>query len=171
MRIEMNCRSKPYADQIFTLISEGSDLRIIDPSGNAVLQGVIADIAPLLRFPSFSDSIKHFAILVEQRILEFDLTSNEVKSIRDLVDRALAAHDPAFVSKLRKKAMTAVVIGIIAIVAGPAASIMSYLQASQGVGSGRYFIYYGLPIFGLAMLAKGLGRYFRVRALQRSSGN
>ena len=171
MQFQMKCRTKPYQGQVFTLTSEGSNLRIVDPSGKEIIRIDPADMSKLLRFPSFSDSIKYFGVWLGNGLVEFELASGEIKIVRTFVDQTSAKQNPEFAAKLRVKSIGMIVGGIAAMIAGPLASVLSYQNASQGVDNGRYFIYYGLPIFGLAILVKGIVGLCRVSALQKDSAN
>jgi hypothetical protein len=72
---------------------------------------------------------------------------------------AFARQDEAAQERREKKTSnTKVVLGVVCILAGGGASAASYTSASTSAHGGQYILFYGLVIFGIAQIVRGLMR-------------
>ena len=61
--------------------------------------------------------------------------------------------EPDVVARARRELRRRLKWGLALIAAGPVASLVTYLNA-VGQGGGRYYVFWGLPVFGVLMAAK-----------------
>ncbi|MDB5033975.1 MAG: hypothetical protein JWQ98_1216 [Chlorobi bacterium] len=71
-------------------------------------------------------------------------------------DESRSLYQDEEASPVRRKMSSDVWIGLAMIVAGLVVTMVSYAAASSGSGGGRYMITFGLFIFGIIRVVRGL---------------
>lgn len=155
MRIEMVCRNKPFKQSACALVLEEGRAELTTEDGSVLFCGSYQELDAASRFPSFADSIKYFGLQHEERILDFDMAKGDVKAIRRELDGQTIAANPGMAQRMALKGKLSLVGGTALIVAGPVLSLMSYQAVAEN--GGRYYIWYGLSIFGIVLLGRGIG--------------
>jgi hypothetical protein len=117
--------------------------------------------------PSFSESIKYFGIVIDGKVQRFDVPRAGLKEIRAFTYRVTLASGPEAVRAVQRRAIRDTLIGAVCVVAGIALTIGAYLAAANKLRDGRYSVFYGLVLFGLVMLGRGIYRFRQYRELQR----
>jgi hypothetical protein len=165
MHVEMDCRNKPFKGAECALLLEDGHAELTTEGDEVVFSGTYQELDAAARFPSFAESIKYFGVLHEGRILDFEVDKADIKAIRRELDGQAAADDPAAIDRMARKGKLLTLGGIAAIVAGPVLTLVSY-QAVPEEG-GKYYIWYGISIFGAFILAQGISLLRRAGRAKR----
>lgn len=99
----------------------------------------------------------------------FDMGRTGLKQIKTYMDQAVVAAGPQAVRAVRNRALRDTLIGLGGAALGTVLSIGSYLHAAQAPGGGEYFVNYGVILFGLIMIGKGVKGFLRYGQLQKLS--
>jgi hypothetical protein len=118
--------------------------------------------------PSFSESIKQFRAPIDGQLWYFDVARGDLKQIKAYIDQAVVTAGPGAVRAVRNSAIRDTLIGIGGVAVGTALTVGSYLHAEQNPG-GEYVITYGVILFGLVMIGKGIYGFLRHGHLQKLS--
>ena len=162
MEWTIRCRTGAYKKKAFRLVFDEGIISLFDEEGKHVLSFGVTNVDKYARFPSFSESVKYFSLLLDGKLLAFDMDRSAVKELRKACDMANLGQDPEFAASLRRKGLLQIVFGLAGIVAGPVLSYLSYQSAKPG---GRYYVWYGFSVVGLAALVRGIVTLRRGRAL------
>ena len=165
MHIEMDCRDKPFKGAECALILEDGHAELTTEGGEVLFSGTYQELDAASRFPSFAESIKYFGVLYEGRILDFEVDKADIKAIRRELDGQAAADDPAAIDRMTRRGKLLVAGGIAAIAAGPILSLISYQAVAEE--GGKYYIWYGISIFGVLILAQGISLLRRAGRAKR----
>ncbi|RPI59082.1 MAG: hypothetical protein EHM48_09450 [Planctomycetaceae bacterium] len=174
MQIQMRCRTKPYRGLVLTLTCDGSNLRIDDPNGNAIVQTTPADLSKLVQFPSFALSRLYFGLRLNTGLIEFNLRKHEIKAIRVMIHLGLAEGSPRFANGLKKTSIFNIIVGIVAMIGGLLNKTVSSYQTATTGNTGNVFagyFYFVLIIVGLIMLISGINGFSRLRAMRDASSS
>mgnify|MGYP006301234393 CR=1 FL=1 len=161
MRIEMVCRDKPFKKVPCALVLQDGSAELTAEDGSVLFNGSYHELDLVSQFPSFSQSIKYFGVQHDGRVLGFDVPKADIQAIRSELDGQIIAADPEAAQRIARKGKLLMFGGIAMIVAGPVMSLLSY-QALAARG-GTYYIWYGISIFGIVILGRGIGLLRRVR--------
>ncbi|MCE5325004.1 MAG: hypothetical protein LLG01_01170 [Planctomycetaceae bacterium] len=151
--MNLTCLSKVRKGETFTLTYEGGVFTLKGADGAPVLEETGTEFfAKRFQFPSFADSTKYPRIMLNEGLMEFQMGSAEIKGLRTLRDLLLAKADPTVWKRIFLKGVLTVIGGFLAIAGGIAISILSMQNPDS---KGQSTIYYGLPIFGVAIVVTG----------------
>lgn len=123
------------------------------------------------QMPSFSENVKYFSIALGDAIHRFDVPKDGLREIKALINRSILSAGPEAIQSLRNRAIRDTIVGTASAVGGIVLSVGSYQAAANNPEGGKYTVTYGLVIFGIAMLCKGiygLIQYGQVRRLAES---
>ncbi len=84
-------------------------------------------------------------------------------------DQLTAAAGPEAVRAVRNRAIRDALIGAACAIGGVALTVGGYMEAAQKPGGGEFKVAYGLVLFGLVMLGKGVYSYLQYQQIQRLS--
>lgn len=131
----------------------------------------LASAENTILLPGFAEERSRLEIRLADQVMSFRNPGARTKRIRSWLDMALAVMNPGVRRAILRKGIAYTCLGAVLIVAGPIASILSY-RAAQSGSSGTYYIFYGLSLVGLVVLAKGIAglrRHSRLKWLTSAS--
>jgi hypothetical protein len=167
MTVSLRCVDKDHKGEEWAL-DLGSDKVIVrDAMGGLVAEFPVAEAAGRFQMPSFSENIKYFGIAFADQIRRFDVPKDGLKEIRAFNNRLTAAAGPEAVQAVKNRAVRDTLIGVACAIGGVVLTVGSYMAAANDPKGGRYTVTYGLVIFGLAMLAKGIYGFMQYGQIKR----
>ena len=119
--------------------------------------------------PSFSENIKYFAILLDGTFHRFEVSKQDLRAIQALINRTIVSQGPEAIRSVKNRAIRDTLLGVLSVVVGVALTLGSYMAAAKKPEGGTYIINYGLILFGLVALGKGIYGFMNYRALRRLS--
>lgn len=172
MSIELRSVDKQHKGETWLLDLDGEKAVFKDPTGK-----VIAEVAPQqavahFQMPSFSENIKYFGLRAGDKLLQFDVSKPDLKKIKDFVNRTILAKGPEAIRAVRNRAIRDSVIGVACTVGGVVVTIAGYAAAASNPQGEKYTIFYGLALFGLIMIGKGIvgfGQYRKLEVMAQST--
>jgi len=170
MAIQLRCVERALKDQVWTLELGEEKALLKNATGATVGEFTPADVLERLQLPSFSKSIKYLIIPVGQDKIQFDVGKNELQQVKDFMNRSVVKAGPEAVRSVRNKAIRDTLIGAACTVGGILATILGYLSATRNPGGGSYYIFYGVVLFGLVEVGRGLYGFHRYATLKRMQG-
>jgi hypothetical protein len=156
MSVTLRCVDKQRKGEVWTLELEDHKAVIRRPTGDVAGAFSPADAVERFQMPSFSESIKYFGVRLGDELHRFDVAKSDLKQIKLFINRTIAAAGPEAVQAVRNKAIRDALIGAACIVAGIVLSLGSFLAVADKPEGGTYYVAYGLPLFGLIMVGKGI---------------
>jgi hypothetical protein len=171
MPIQLRCVDKDHQGEQWTLDLDGDKVLVRDAASKVVAELSPEDAAARFQMPSFSENVKYFGIAIGDRIQRFDVSKDGLREIRDFNNRLTVRGGPEAVQAVRNKAIRDTAIGVLCAVGGTVLTVGSYLSAANKPEGGNYTIAYGLVLFGLVVLGKGIYgfvQYGRIKALSES---
>jgi hypothetical protein len=169
MHVRMRCCHLEHKGEVWKLALEDNHAEIRDADGTVRAEYTRQQAVQQFLLPSFSESIKQFRAPLEGELWYFDVARNGLKQIKAYLDKAVVAAGPKAVRAVRNRALRDTLIGVGGVVLGTALSIGSYLHAAQTEGNGEYFVTYGVILFGLIMIGKGINSFLCYGKLQKLS--
>lgn len=163
VQIQLRCLDPQYSGQTWTLNFDGTVATLSDSHGHRI-EFTPHKIAAVFQMPSFSRSITHFGIVGSTNVSQFDVTKDDLKKLKRILESALVASGPQAVRTIRNAAARDSVIGFTLATVGALLTVMSF-----GESSDRYTVLYGAILVGLAVMGRGLGGLLRYRRLTAAS--
>lgn len=167
--IAARCVSKPFQDAIWQLRfdSERVTVTLVQPDGKEVAAFTPEQAAQGFKFPSFSQSITYLSIPVGAGRLEFDLSKDELREVRSFTELAVLVAGPEGIAKVRRAGYRHLAIGIGATALGTIVTAASYTAASSNPRGGSYAIMWGLVVYGLIEIGRGIYEFSRAGRLAK----
>jgi hypothetical protein len=169
MLVRMRCCHLEHKGEAWTLDLGDDRAEIRDAAGNVRGEYTSAEAAEQFLLPSFSESIKQLRAPIDGELWYFDVPRDGLKQIKAYLDRAVVAVGPEAIRAVRNQALRDCLIGLGGVLVGTVLTVGSYLRAAQNPDGGGYVITYGLILFGLIMLGKGVYGFLRYGRLQKLS--
>jgi hypothetical protein len=168
--ISLTCAQKPNAGQVWQLQPTKDGFELRDAGGELVTTIPAAETGYRFRFPSFWASVRYLEILMpEGGAHYFEPNKATVAAVKEQVDEALGLDPAGAAAALRRKALPALGIGVLALVAGLGTTAYSYMNAAAREGGGNYYVLTGLIGVGVFSLCRGLMWYARAARLSRTA--
>jgi len=167
--LHMQCCHLNHKQEVWTLDLSDDGALIRDAGGNVRAQFTRDQAAGQFLLPSFSESVKQFRAPVDGELWYFNVARGDLKQIKAFIDQAVVAAGPEAVGAVRNRSIRDALIGIGGVGLGVALTVSSYLHASQDPQGGGYVVTWGLVLFGLVMIGKGVYGFLRFRQLQKLS--
>lgn len=161
MAISLECLHKDHKGKTWTLDLEGDPVTVKDESGTVVWEMPANVAVSQFQMPSFSDSIKYFGILFGKEIRQFDVSKEGLKEIKTFLNKSVLSAGPEAVAAVRNKAIRDLLLGAGCAIGGVVLTVASYQDVAQKPEGGKYTVTYGLVIFGLIMLVRGVYGFVR----------
>jgi hypothetical protein len=165
----MRCCHLEHKGEAWTLDLGDDRAEIRDAAGNVRGEYTPTEAAEQFLLPIFSESVKQFRALIDGELWYFDVPRDGLQQIKAYRDRAVVTVGPEAVRAVRNQALRDSLIGLGGVVAGVVLTVGSFLRAAQNPDGGGYVITYGLILFGLVMLGKGVYGFLRYGQLQKLS--
>lgn len=169
MLVQMTCCHLKHKNEVWTLDLNDDGAQILDASGDVRAQFTRDQAAGQFLLPSFSESVKQFRAPIDGELWYFNVARDDLKQIKAYIDQAVVAAGPEAVSAVRNRAIRDALIGVGGVGLGVALSVGSYLHAAEDPQGGEYVVTWGLVLFGLVMIGKGIYGFLRFRQLQKLS--
>jgi len=169
MAIQLRCVDKDLKDEKWTLELNDDQVVVRDASGKPAAQFPAAETASRFQMPSFSENVKYFGVVIGDQYRRFDVSKEGLKEIRGYKNQLTAAAGPEAVRAVRNKAIRDALIGVGCAIGGVVLTMEGYRAAAQKPEGGEFKIAYGLVLFGLVMLGKGVYGYLQYSQIQRLS--
>jgi hypothetical protein len=166
MSIRLRCLHKDHKDETWKLDLDGDPVTLKDESGTVVWEMPANVAITQFQMPSFSESIKYFGILFGKEIRQFDVSKEGLKEIKTFLNKSVLAAGPEAVAAVRTKAIRDLLLGAACAIGGVVLTVGSYTAAAQKPEGGKYTVTYGLVIFGLIMLGRGVYGFVRHNQLK-----
>ena len=171
MAVQLRCVDRDRKGEMWSLDLGSERVVVQDASGTPVAEFTPEEAVGHFQMPSFSENVKYFGIALGDAIHRFDVPKDGLKEIKALINRSILSAGPEAVLSIRNRAIRDTVIGAACSVGGIVLSVGSYQAAANNPEGGKYTVTYGLILFGIAMLCKGiygLIQYGQVRGLAES---
>ncbi len=166
MQISMRCYDAKHKGEEWVLQLGKKGARVLDEYGEVRAEFTRGEAAGSFVLPSFAQSIKHFCVPIDGQIWHFDVSKPEIQQIKSFMDHSVVAAGPAAVQAVQTQAIRNLLIGIAATIGGTVLTVGSLVMAAQQEGGGRYVVTYGLIIYGLVMVGKGIYGFVQHGKLQ-----
>jgi hypothetical protein len=163
----MRCCHLKHKGESWTLDLGDEGAAIRDAAGKVRAEFAREEAAEQFLLPSFSESVKQFRAPVEGELWYFDVARDGLKEIKACLDQSVVAAGPEAMKAIRNRAIRETLIGSAGVIGGTALTVGSYLHAAQNPGGGEYYVTYGLILFGLVLLGKGIYGFLRYGQLQK----
>jgi hypothetical protein len=136
---------------------EPEEARLSDPTRNLVARIPRGAAEQRILLPSFSENRSKISVLTDDnKLVSFNPDKPAIAEIKSYFNAALAAAGPEAIAALRGKAIRDLAIGVIAAAAGIGLTVLSYLHPTEKDGTSKSTVFYGLVIFGLIMVGRGI---------------
>jgi hypothetical protein len=169
MLVPMRCCHLKHKGEVWGLDLGDDRAQIRDAAGNVRAEYTRCEAAERFLLPSFSESIKQFRAPIDGELWYFDVARGDLKQIKAYIDQAVVAAGPEAIGAVRRRAVRETLLGIGGLAVGTALTMGSYLHAAQDPGGGEYVITYGVILFGLVMIGKGIYDFLQHGQLQKLS--
>lgn len=172
MPIPLKCLDKPFKGQRWELTLGRKAVRLYNESDEIVAEFAPAAALEHFVMPSFSESIKYFGIRAGDKMMQFDVAKPDLGRLQDYLDRQLVAAGPEAISAVLKAAWRDTLIGAAMTIGGIIATVLSYTSAAEKPEGGKFYIMWGLVLFGLVAVGKGIyqfTQYSRLRSLAQET--
>lgn len=166
MGISMTCVDKDEKGSVWTLDLGADEVVLRDAAGRPAARIPVGEAGGRLVLPSFSENVKYFAVPVGDQFRRFSVPRQGLKEIRAYVNRQTAAAGPEAVTAVRNAAIRDALIGIAAAVGGVVLTTLSYMHPIAQPGGSKFKVAYGLVLFGLVMICKGVYGYLRYNQIK-----
>ena len=170
MAIQLRCVDRERKGELWSLDLGGETVVVRNTAGTPVGQFTPEEAIGHFQMPSFSENIKYFGVSLGGTVHRFDVPKAVLQEIKALINRSIASAGPEAVRSVRNRAIRDILIGAACTVGGVVLTIGSYMSAANKPGGGKYTIAYGLVLFGLVMLGKGIYSFMQYGQVQRSIG-
>jgi hypothetical protein len=170
MPIQLRCVDRERKGQVWSLDLGPQQVIVRDSIGTAVGSFTPEEAISNFQMPSFSENIKYFGILLGGTVHRFDVPKEGLREIKALVNRSIAAAGPEAVQSVKRRAIRDTLIGAVCAAGGIALTIGSYMSAANKPEGGSYTITWGLVLFGLVMIGKGVYGFWQYNQVQRLAG-
>lgn len=167
MTVQLRCMDKDRKGESWTLDLDGDPVTVTAPDGQVMMSLPPDVVVKFFQLPSFSESIKYFSIQFGTQLRSFDVSKEDLKQIKALINRSLAAAGPEAIAAVKKKAIRDVLIGVGGIIAGIGLTVAGFVVAAQKPEGDKVTITFGLVIFGLVMVGKGIYGFQQYRQLTK----
>lgn len=156
MAVPIRCIGRGRDGQVWSL-DLGSEKVVVRDAAGATLAELLPEEA-VLRFqmPSFTQSVKYFNITLGDGPQSFMVSKEGLAEIKAFTNRTIASVGPEAVQAVWKRAIRDTLIGAACTVGGIVLTIGSFILAANNPQGGRYFITWGVVLFGIVMLVKGI---------------
>jgi hypothetical protein len=141
------------------------------PSGKVLLQWPPATVAKSVRFPSFSKSIKYVGFYTADGVYQFSLNGAQLKALRLLADRGMAAAGPKAARSILTKAILWSVFGFAFMCLGIVMLTITVHEVATNTSDTNgspHPVGFVSSLVGFAVLCRGIYgfiRYSRVKKL------
>ncbi len=169
MLIQMRCCHLQHKGETWTMELGEEHAEIRDATGTVRCEFSRQEAAEQFLLPSFSQSIKQFRAPVSGQLWYFDVPRDDLKRIKAYVDQSVVSAGPQAVRSVRNRALRDLLIGVGGLAVGIALTVASFLHAAQNPNAGEYVVTYGLMLFGLVMIGKGVYGHVRYSQLRKLS--
>jgi hypothetical protein len=145
-------------------------VRLLDPKGEAASEFPRAEADHRILLPSFSENRKAIWFLsAPDRVVQFNPDKPAVAAIKDYLNQSIALAGPEAITDLRRKGYRDLAIGAISTVAGIVITAISLANPTpRGDGQGKSMIFYGLILFGLIEIGRGVAALMRASRIQKA---
>lgn len=152
IHMSIPCRSVAFQGKNLDIFVQNETMSLsID--GQILLEGpVLACFNHHIQFPSFSESVKRLTVNTPEHSITLNASKEQLNDLKHIRDGFSAISDPGFASRTRSKAWLYIIGGLALMAGGPALTMLSYLFPDAG---GNFRIFFGLSIFGLAIMVNG----------------
>jgi hypothetical protein len=157
-RLYLRCKDRRFQDEEWELVLKERGVSLIDPDGEVWASFPRRQAEERFVFPSFWESVKDLGVKDDEgTVLWFVPDSDNIARIKDYLHVALADQGPEAIAALRRKGWL-LVLGGAALTLGSlgltAVTLALALTSQQG---GTYIVAGGAAIFGLILVARGVG--------------
>jgi hypothetical protein len=111
--VQLVCRTPPWKDHIFE-IRFLDDQVYVEAGGHELLacdSGEFFEVRAV--FPSLAASVRHFRIQLDEHLVEFDCTGEQLDDLKNIRDYLLIQRDPRCHSRVRTRGLLATAGGVI----------------------------------------------------------
>jgi hypothetical protein len=153
---------------LWTLDLGEDALRLLDPQGAVTSEFPRAEADRRILLPSFSENRKAIWFLAAaDRVVHLNPDKPAVAAIKDYLNQSIALAGPEAIADLKKKGYRDLAIGAVSTVAGVVVTAVSLAHPSPSAdGQGKSTIMYGLILFGLIMVGRGIAALIRASKIQ-----
>jgi hypothetical protein len=166
MAIQLRCVD--HKSEVWSLDLGGEAVVVRDAAGASVGEFTIQAAAGHFQLPSFSQSIKYLGITLDATVYRFDVSKDDLRQIKALINRSILSAGPQAIRSVRNRAIRDTLGGAACAVGGVVLSVVSYLSAANNANK-RYTITSGLVVFGLIMFGKGVYGFRQYGQVKRIS--
>ncbi len=155
MAISLRCVDRDLKGETWSM-EIGDTVTVRDAAGKAVAEFTPQEAPAHFQMPSFSANIKYFAIALGDSMRRFDVSRDGLREIQALSHRAVASAGPEAMRAVKMRAIRDIALGLACAILGGVLTVGSYMSAANQPGGGKYTITYGVVLFGLVVLARGI---------------
>jgi hypothetical protein len=126
MPVELRSLGPSGEIRVWTLDRDGDSAILLDSGGQSVMKLTPREIVAAFQMPSFSRSIKYFGIVVEGKVLQYDVSRRDLKKLKAIVERALVISGPEHVRRVRNVAVRDTAVGLALATVGTILTVISF---------------------------------------------
>lgn len=173
MSIPLQCLHSAHKGQMWSLELGSEKVVVRDGAGTPLREFMPEEAVLHFQMPSFTGNVKYFNITLGETQYAFSVTKEGLSEIQNFINRTIATVGPEAVQAIWNRAVRNTLIGLACTIGGIVLTIGSFVLAANNPQGGKYFITWGVVLFGVVMLVKGIYGFFQhgqIRRIAESEG-